>query len=482
MKSDVGAAEETIMGSQITNKILILFYILLVLIIAFFLFLPTNQSDMYFYNYVVDGILGIACITVYGYYAIKKGYELFSPITILTLIYVVLFFFTPIYDIVLHEYCWFGVDLFAYGIKGSVIAFIGYVAFLMAYNIRINPNTMRLLSEKNENAVPFILMMYGVCFLANVYYLVGVSGNSLAYIFSLGLLGGGNSIETTEANLGFISMLSFSLPSCTLLYVEYGKNKPLKIVLFALMFILQVERGFRFYIIQIALMYIAYYFFRYDKKPKVRNLLVLGLLIMVPIVLMTMFRNTIRSGLGMDLSVLSVDSILKALDAAIWDNFRIYKTYYGIIKAVPRMTGYMFGQQMLVYTIIMFVPRIIWPAKPSPPGGDAIALGISNYSVLAGTAYPNIGEYYYEFGVIGVVFFMALFGWWMKKIYVKYKEYKRSNIELMVYCTLLGAILQLTIRGYTPSNFWMIVFALLPYLAVQIISSSRSGNKEINIW
>lgn len=466
------------MSTRIGNKILILFCILLVGISTFLLFIPIDQLDVYFINYVVDGILGLACIIIYGYSAINKGYELFSPINVLTLIYVILFFFTPMYDIVLHEYCWFGVDLFAYGVKGSVIAFVGYLSFLMAYNSPINPNSRRILSEKNERAVPFILTMYGVCFFSNVYYLVNVSGNSIAYIFSLGLLGGGNSREITKVSIGFISMLSYALPSCTLLYIEYGKSKPLKIILFVLMFILQVERGFRFYIIQISIMFISYYYLRNEKKPRVSQLFALIVLIMVPIVLMTMFRSTIRSGDGMDLSVLSIDSIREALDDTIWDNFRIYKTYYGIIKAVPSMTGYMYGAQILVYTLIMFIPRIIWPGKPSPPGMEAVALGISNYSVLAGTAYPNLGEYYYEFGIVGVVFFMALFGWWMKKIDVKYKINHTSNIELMVFCTLLGTILQVVIRGYTPSNFWMIVFTLLPYFGVQVLCPSKSRRKR----
>ena len=114
-----------------------------------------------------------------------------------------------------------------------------------------------------------IIIMYAVCLAANIYYLVQSSGHSIWYVFSLGLFGKGN-ISDEVPNLGFISMLSYSLPSCTLLYIEYGRSKILKILLFVFMFILQVERGFRFYILQIALMFISYEFIKKNKKNKIQ--------------------------------------------------------------------------------------------------------------------------------------------------------------------------------------------------------------------
>ena len=200
---------------------------------------------------------------------------------------------------------------------------------------------------------------------------------------------------------------------------------------------------------------------------------ILLFVILIPIVLMTLFRSSIRDGSGMDLSVLSGETIRKALDEAIWDNFRIYKTYYGIIKAVPDMTPYMFGQQMIVYTMVMFIPRILWPGKPMPPGNAAVALGISSYAVLAGTAYPNIGEYYYEFGMLGVIFFMGLFGRWMTTIDKRYRVDRESSMDLMIFSTLLSSIIQVIIRGYTPSNLWMIIFSILPYIGVKLHDGIR---------
>lgn len=455
------------------NKACLFVYVVLLAAVVFVAFLPDGQNEIYVWNYIIDGILGIVSFIIYGYNAINRKYNLFSPITVLTAIYITLFFFTPMYDIVLQEYSWFGVDLFDYGIKGSIIAFIGYITFVIIYNMSVQIRTKHFFEDPSKNIIYIILLMYLICLAANVFYLMRTSGHSLTYLFSLGLLGGGNSISNTVSNLGFISNLSYALPSCTLLYCEFGRNKPLKIVLFLLMFILQIERGFRFYIIQIALMFVSYYYIRNNKKFKLVQICILIIAVMLPIVLMTLFRNTIRSGNGMDLSLLSGKTIRKALEDAILDNFRIYKTYYGVIKAVPYMTNYMCGKQMIFYTLIMFVPRLIWPGKPLAPGDEAIALGISRYAVTAGTAYPNIGEYYYEFGIVGVVFFMGIFGRWMKTVDQRYRVHRKTNIELMVFCTLLGTLLQIIIRGYTPSNFWMIIFTLLPYYGMALFKDRK---------
>lgn len=94
--------------------------------------------------------------------------------------------------------------------------------------------------------VPVIIIMYVVCFVANAYYLLHSGYGSLLYILSLGLLDNSSSSYTTYSNIGFVSMLSYSLPTVVLLYWEFGNSRFLKWVLFVPMLMMQVARGFRF--------------------------------------------------------------------------------------------------------------------------------------------------------------------------------------------------------------------------------------------
>ena len=58
---------------------------------------------------------------------------MFEPIYFITIIYAVLYFVTPIYDILTGEYLWFGYDLFEYGVESTLIALTGYIVFYIFY-------------------------------------------------------------------------------------------------------------------------------------------------------------------------------------------------------------------------------------------------------------------------------------------------------------------------------------------------------------
>lgn len=438
---------------------------------------PIQIEDIYLKNYCLDACLLYVTVLLYGWHFMKKRYDIFSPITLVTFLHVMIFYVTPMYDILNEKIYWFGVDLFEYGIKGSWIAFLGYLSFFAAYSIGFRKRREEV-SEENaddegtKKAVPksfvrFIFCIYAVSLLINIYYVMVVTGNNLLYIFSLGLLGGGTIREA--ADVGVFSVLAYVLPSTTILYMEYGKNKKIGYLMFMLMFILQVARGFRYFIFQIAIMFTAYHYLKKNKKPEVKKIVLLFLIVLVPVIIMTLFRDTIRGGEGFNLTGLSMDILFKAMDEIVWFNLRIYKTYYGVIRAVPEMTGYLFGKQMILYTLVIFVPRVLWKGKPLAPGGDAIALGITQSAVHAGSAYPYLGEYFYDSGIAGVVIWMFVFGLWMKTINEKYRNSGSSKIDLMIYCSILGCLLQIIIRGYTPSNFWMVLVGLLPFYAVKFL-------------
>lgn len=432
--------------------------------------LPTMVEQKYLLNYYVNSFLLTSCLIIYFRFYYVNKFDIFSPFNIVSLIYITMFFITPMYDLVQKEYYWFGIDLFSYGIKGSFIAFLGYFTFSFfsfytfkyRENDKVNKNIEIKNIKKNKWITLYIYVGYIICLVANIWYLMKKNGTSILYIFTLGMMGSSNSLAST-GDINAISMLSYALPSYALMICEYEDKKFVKVISFLLMFVLQVARGFRFFILQIIIMYASYYCIRKNKKPKLSQVFMIGIFTMIPIILMTLFRTSIRGGSGMNFSILNFKAIQDAIDAAVWDNFRIYKTYYGLIKAVPNLTGYLFGKQIFVYTLIMFIPRAIWKNKPGNPGTEAQRLGIGKQAVLGGSAYPGIGEYYYEFGVFGVGFFMAIFAIYLKNIQRKYRYNANTCIDLMKYSTIIGTILQFVIRGYTPSNFWMLVFCVLPY-------------------
>lgn len=471
------------MRSTLEKRIAISGLVVLGLILTLMQLYPRGLAHLYLQNYIIDSICLVISVSLLLNLYVWRKIDIFSPFSFFSLIYILMYFITPIYDIIIGEILWFDVDLFGYGVKGSLYALLGYFVFYLAYKNKYTSkrNLLDYANDYKSNELPneashgktmFIVIGYLICLVANIFYLVRSGGYSILYILTLGAL---DTNSTTEvlSDIGSISMLSYALPSFTLLYAEFGKNKFLKVLAFVLMFELQVARGFRFFILQIIVMFGAYYYIKSNKKPKARQLLLLLACAFVPIVIMTLFRTSIRSGNGMDLNIISWPTISEALNAAFWENLRIYKNYYALIKVVPSATPYLHGKQMIIYTAIMLIPRAIWSGKPGNPGTKAQWIALGKSAIDSGSAYPGLGEYYYEFGLAGIVFWMASFGLWLKKVEERYRYGALSRIDQMIYCTILGIILQLLIRGYTPSNFWMLIFALAPYWVIKMFFGKR---------
>lgn len=458
--------------------------VMLIFFNIFFLIWAITQDyeEVYKYNILVDVLYLIICELLIARYAFNRGFDIFDPIYFVSIIYLMMFFITPIYDIIIGNYYWFGYSLFKYGVETSTIVFVGYLSMYTFYCVNFRKtscvlsNDLYNLSHLKKNdfiscksnmvILPVIYTMYVIAFAANVYYLVNSGYGNLTYILTLGLGGDGNE-EVIASNIGFISMFSYSLPTIVLLIWEYGNSRIIKILLFIPMFLLQVARGYRFFIVQIVVTFVAYHYLKTKKRPKIKNMLIFLLFMMAFIIIMTMFRNTIRGGEGIDLSGISGETLSDAFDAAFWDNLRIYQNVYGMVGVIPSQYNYVGLRQILVGTLVMTIPRSIWPGKISSYGGESLRVLIGE-NIAAGQAYPTIGEYYYAFGTIGVIVFMAIFGLWLKKLRNNYMN-SQSSLDGIYFSVMLGCCLQLIIRGYFPSNFWYLLFAVLPIWIIKLV-------------
>lgn len=462
------------------------------MIVCALLLLPMEAGEVYIQNYVVDVCCLLVVSVLYVRYSFVHGFNVFDPILFITLIYSFLYFVAPIYDILIEKYTWFGYRLFQYGVKSSVVALGGYIAFYLLYvgAIRVkspiqqkNKLTETKIETDEKSAkliVMIILFLYAASFAANVFYLLHSGYKNILYILTMGILGKGSESVEELSSIRFVAMFSYCLPTLTLLYWEYGRNKWVTLVLFIPMLMMQITRGFRFIIIQIAVSFVAYYFISRKKKPKLRHLLAILIILMVPVLLMTLFRNDVRSGVGISLGVLPSATLLDALDDAIWDNFRIYNNYYGIVHSIPSRFPYVYLRQILIGTLVMAIPHAVWPGKIATGAGEDLSVIIGSRLAGTGQAYPGLGEFYYAFGIFGVLFFMALYGIWMRHVKVRFFSNPSSRTDTIVFAVLLGANLQILIRGYTPSNFWYVVFSLIPIYIVKSVEATLIRRKLRN--
>lgn len=414
---------------------------------------------------------------LYLYSFLKRNIDLLEPITFITFMYSIFFIFEPMLDILENKTIWFGYRYTAIGPYATLIATIGYIAFYFGYYSNFRVKKFKKVIVKKENNRNKKYAFYGmstwiVFYLLTVLFLM-LSGKSIGYILSGGMSGSGDLLEVRN-KLGSLAMFSYCLIASWGLYYIYGRNKLVKIITFILTVFAYYIRGYRFIVIIFILTPVVLYYLTNNKRPKIYQLISCTILLVLLIGSIAVARNNVRYGEKVDSSQITWDSSLEQVK----DNFRIYNTYYALVETVPQKKNYLYGQQIFLFTATMFVPRIIWSNKPiTSPGLLIIGDAISDYAVKAGTAYPIIGEFYLEFGVIGVLVFMYLYGKlnnYFSSIYI----YSKNNIvKILEYTILLLANFQIIIRGYTPSNFYMVVFFILPIFIFNKFIFKKSEEK-----
>ena len=441
-------------------------------VIAFFLVIifPFSVEKIYQINYIIDSVLLLLTLMILIYLNIKNKMDMLEPLVFVSMIYIFMYFVCPIIDILNKEFLWYGYDLFKYGPMASIIAFIGYIAFLIGYYCikRLKIKIPKYQISTNINKEYFLILLYIFCISINTIYLKKYYGFSLGYVLTLGQVGQSDSIISSQGGIGILSMLSYALPAILILYINEGKHTIIKIIMFLLILLEQMLAGFRFYIVQLFVMVLSNYYLKTKKRPTIKQLAIFFIVILFFIMFLTLNRSALRGGDTTNVvSMFEVTDLYSVFEDTVFFNFRIYRNYYGIVGKVPSVYKFCFLDQLVIGTIVMMIPRAIWPSKPYSYGGVGLKVLIGN-NIASGQAYPNLGEFYYSLGIIGVVLGMLIYGYW--NYCYKDKYFKSNNyISITSYSILLGNNLQLIIRGFMPSNFWMVIFSMLPIWIYSII-------------
>lgn len=84
--------------------------LIIILMLILFLNLPDELGQVYRKCYIINIICLGVCLFIYALANIRGVVDLFSPITFFTIIYCFMFFITPVYDLLIGEITWFGID------------------------------------------------------------------------------------------------------------------------------------------------------------------------------------------------------------------------------------------------------------------------------------------------------------------------------------------------------------------------------------
>ena len=394
----------------------------------------------------------------------KFGISIIEPIALFSAVHIAMFNITPILCLLTNEIDWFGKDVWSGCCKGTWISTLAYCLILFMY-YRRSPKFKNYDIEARKpdytryNCLYFNYVVWFLAFSAHLYYIAS-SGKSVLYILLLGM--GNHEAEMTEASsLAFLGVVAYAMLPSYLYILKYATSKIMKILLLYLMAATFIVRGFRFILIAIILAPIIFICLDKNKRPKIYQVISIFVILLLLTSILQLTRDSIRAGTGVDFNFFK-DFSFDIIYDIILENFSIVKTYYGVVNSIPEKMGYTFGSQMILYTAIMLIPRALWPSKPQPVSPEVLSVSVSEYAAQAGTAYPYIGEYYHEFGIVGVIVFSLLAGKMLN--WLRLKMYEQSIGAKVLYASVMPLIFQIMIRGYTPSNFYMILFVVLPVI------------------
>lgn len=391
---------------------------------------------------------------------------LFEPFSIITLLYIGIFIFRPIQDLMAHNVAYAGKSYVVPGTKSTVLFIIGFVAFYIGYFIKKRQSSeVRLLYriEHEQDVVPLLVGMWSVFFIACLICQFS-QGMSLRYIFSFGS-SGEREVNGNNSLLLFLSNFATSLLTVWLMILVKSRNTVLKIVLTALTAVYLIMRNSRWLVLIMILSPITYFYAKRKKAPKTLYIGLIGLMALIVFAWMQLNRYNIAMGrevVGFGENGLTLGVLMSPFDS----DLTTYTTFYGMVQNYPTVYPYMKGQTFL-YLFVLFVPRILWPGKPDNPVRDMIEHSLGSLARMNGRAVSNIGEYYANFGIIGIIVLMFLFGFIVSHLKKLYEQ--PTEDSLIMYSVLFPLMFQWAARGNFSSNFYYTLFAFVPLFIISAV-------------
>lgn len=454
-------------------------YILLFVIIGIILlFQYSNNFSLDETLLFIELMLAYIWITALLIYAkLKFDLHIFEPISIIAAIYEGIFIFKPIIDLRNHSMIEHGISVISGGDKATLLFILGFTFFYFSYYlnhrkiiyrgrdiIRTQKNNFRLKKEQ----LLTLYISWIIVFILCIYCMI-TEGLSLQYIFSFGSEGL-RSISDESSVLSFLSNFGITLVTLWLMILEYSDNKIIKLVITFLSIIYILMRNARWLMLVFIISPIALYYIKRKKEPQIFKIVLIGLIGLTIFAWMQVNRSILASGNGMQgwgNQGFSLDVLLAPLES----DLSTYRTFYSMVEKYPSQYPYMLGTTFF-YALVLFIPRVIWVGKPDNPVRDMIENSLNIKARQSGTAVANIGEYYANFGLLGVMVFMYLLGWICSSL--KKYVFQQEDLDIYImYSILYPLLFQWIARGNFSGNLYLTFFAVLPIVLKKIFMKER---------
>lgn len=470
---------ETKTGFGIASAFFSYIVVGLILLLQYRLSFSMKETELFVV--LMTAYIWMGALLVYAKF--RFNLNIFEPITFVSALYLAIFVLKPIADLSGSGLYAHGKNVLDGGVKATLIMLLSYTALYISYYGK--QYNFKWTSSKNGRCVgnytdthsrPVVLnntvFLYVVWCVSFIFCIICMlsQGVTIRYLFSFGNQGE-KVVDESNTALLFLSNFGITLITAWLLIIIKSRRKLIKLLLTVLTIEYLLMRNGRWLILVMILAPVTYYYLHKRKKP---NMIVVagGAVIMLMIFAwMQVNRATLAAGgamQGWGDEGLTLEILLSPLES----DLGTYKTFYAMVMNYPSLHEYMLGTTFL-YTVVMFVPRAIWQGKPDNPVRDMIQNSLGMSARESGTAVANIGEMYANFGIVGCVVLMVILGKAM--LFMKKSLMVQSDDRLIMYALLYPLQFQWIARGNFSGNFYMTIFALLPFIIEKMFKVCKWG-------
>lgn len=446
------------------------------------------HSRLFYENLNLISYLALITITILSLSSflinVGRRFDFFEPIYFVSLLFIFVFFLRPLQILfdpsVRVRYL--PNDLH-YIETALIFGAIGLVSFLFGYNLKLGNvlgNKVSVLGN-NWNKKRLVLVSFS-------YTIIGL----IAYFFAIHQSGGvGLFFETLRGrrllsgNWAIASFVQLVQISSLLLLAYYFKTRKLlfpALVCVLLSFVTSLFLGGRSIIIVYLFQpVVIYYYIRKFRTQKRLSFLVALIIISVFAVLIIVILGSMRvhiakGGFLGDISSMP-DIFLMGIVQRLIGEFTQFDWFAIILYLVPMAVPYHNGSTFLQF-FYMFIPRAFWAEKPLP-----IAYTVNQMFTQSpnpsGTPFTILGELYLNFGILGIILGMILFGLFFKSIYCYFKNNNRNLASIIIYSYLFVNIHRLFTRSFAPKLFGIVIFLIPLIIAIMFIIHGPKREKKL---
>jgi oligosaccharide repeat unit polymerase len=392
--------------------------------------------------------------------------DIFEPIFLVCAAYFLYFVWAPTYDWIRGNFSPFGIDIVSGIWRGTMHAIVGVASMLVGYYVNFggekrrnpmadskstyrptpeHPVDLRRASEANKYAIGLIIGAI-VC-LGLTFKLTGWNWSRL---LTFGQLGDEKlNIWLIEQNpfLNYLhSTMEWFLPAFLVLMVfrrPSPRSRFFLSIAFLAVFAIYTTLGFRYRVLLLMMAPVVYWYMTKRKRPGVMGIVVAAVVTILMVSIIGGTRGATRAGGDIERQ----DIALAQSGNNFTQDLRIYPPFYRMLDVYPIDYDYIWGSSYL-YVFISPIPRALWPGKPDAPVRNVLRVILGERAVTAGLAYPNLGEFYVNFGLVGEILGMFLFGFILRRIWMFLQRNAHDPWALILYSMTLPFLVQVVSRGY----------------------------------